>query len=299
MSKHQPLKGVALILGAMAILPFLDVCAKFLGQQGVPVMQTVWARMAISALLTLPFALREVPLPGLWPERPALHAVRGSLIAASTFFFFAALKFLPIADTLAIFFIQPVLIVVLSALILREAVGPRRWLAVAAGFIGVLVIIRPGLKEFNPGVVLALCSGLCFASYIIMTRKISGQASALMTTFHSSLMSALVLTVLLPFFWQPVSPQHMILMGLVGLIAVIGHYMITRAYGFAEASLLAPLAYTEMITAVAAGWYFFGDFPDHWTFIGVAILIACAIYISWRERAHGRTAVVNAPHAID
>ena len=289
MRTHQPLKGITLILGAMFILPFLDVCAKFLGEQGVPVMQTVWARMTLSALLTLPFALRETTVAGLWPQRPVFHIIRGSLIAAATFFFFAALTFLPIADTLAIFFVQPILVVILSAAFLRERVGPRRWFAVLAGFIGVLIIIRPGLKEINPGVLLSLGAGLCFASYITMTRKISGQASAMMTTFHSNFMIAIALTALLPFIWQDVSTWQVMLLGLVGLIAVAGHYMITRAYDYAEASLLAPFAYAEMIMAVFCGWWFFGDLPDAWTYAGVAILIACALYISWRERVSSAT----------
>lgn len=284
MTSPQPFKGIALILGAMFILPFLDVCAKFLGQQGVPVMQTVWARMAFSAVLTLPFAMRETTVSGLWPDRPVFHLIRGSLIAAATFCFFAALNYLPIADTLAIFFVQPILVVILSAVVLHEHVGPRRWFAVLVGFIGVLVIIRPGFKEFNSGVLLALGAGLCFASYIIMTRKVSGQASAMMTTFHSSLMATLVLTALLPFVWRHVTLDQWLLLGLLGLIAVVGHYMMTRAFDSAEASLLAPFAYAEMVMAIVCGWWFFGDLPDFWTYVGVGILMACALYISWRER---------------
>lgn len=284
MTQHKNLHGIALVIAAMAILPFIDVCAKYLGQQGVPVAQTTWARMAFSALLTLPFVLREGPARKLWPDRPILHALRGSMLAGATFFFFMALKYLPIADTVAIFFVQPIMIVVLSALVLGEKVGIRRWLAVLVGFIGVLVIVRPGFKEVNPGVFYALCAGVSYASYIILTRRIRGEASAMAITFHSSLMCALVLLPLLPFVWGDLGMQQIVLLFLIGAIAVVGHYMITRAYELAEASLLAPFAYAEIIMAVILGWYFFGDLPDFWTYVGVAILIACALYISWRER---------------
>ena len=167
------------MIAAMAVLPFLDVVAKFLGQQGVPILQIVWARMAMGMVMTLPFAWRIAGPGGLRPDRPAQHGLRAIFLIAATFCFFFALKFLPIADALAIFFVQPLIVTLLSALILRETVGPRRLIAVAVGFIGTLVIIRPGLAEVNPGSWLALGAGGFLACYFVMTRAISGQAHAM------------------------------------------------------------------------------------------------------------------------
>ena len=280
----RPLVGIGLMLGAMAVLPLLDVTAKYLGQQGVPVMQIVWARLFFGAWMTLPFALKLVGVRGLVPNMPVMHGVRASFMVAATAFFFWALHYLPIADTLAIFFVQPLVLTLLSPIVLGEHVGLRRWVAVMIGFIGTLIIIRPGFQELNPGVFLALASGTCLAIYLLLTRKIAGSAPAMVTTFYTTLSGAIITSVIVLFVWVPPTPEQWGLFVLLSFIANGGHYLIVKSYDHAEASLLAPLAYTEMVMAVLAGWYFFGDFPDMWTFVGVAILIACAIYISWRER---------------
>lgn len=286
---QNPLLGIALVLAAMAILPGIDVCAKFLGQQGVPVVQMVWARFFFGSLFTLPFALAVDGKNALRPVNPFFNALRAALLIAGTICFFMALHTLSIADTLAIYFVQPILITALSPLLLREKVGIRRWITVAIGFIGVLIIIRPGLVAFNIGSVFALASGTASALYIIVTRHLTGKANAMVTTFQSSVIGAAGLTLAAPLYWLPVTNQQWLLLILLGAIAIAGHYLITKAYDYAEASLLSPFNYTEMIMAVVAGWYFFGDFPDNWTFTGVAILIACAIYISVRERKRGIT----------
>jgi drug/metabolite transporter (DMT)-like permease len=283
-ARPRPLIGVALMLGAMAVLPFLDVVAKILGQQGMPILQIVWARMAVGALLTLPFTLRHGGPAAIRPDRPAYHTLRAALLIAATFLFFSALKYLPIADALAIFFVQPLILTAISPILLGERVGPRRWAAVAIGFVGTLIIIRPGFAEVNPGTFLALGAGASLAVYFAMTRRISGSAPAMVTTFHTSLMGTLLISLPVLMLWEPPTPAQWGLLFLIGLIATVGHYLIVRAYDHAEASLLAPLAYTEMVMATVVGWWFFGDFPDGYTFLGTAILIACATYIGVRER---------------
>lgn len=282
---HRPLLGVVFMLSAMASLPLIDVFAKFLGEQGIPVLQIVWARLSFGMLATLPLALHKVGARGLMPRRPLYHALRATFLALATFSFFTALLYLPIADALAIFFIQPLIVTLLSALVLKERVGPRRWAAVAVGFIGTLIIIRPGFVAFNPGSAFALAAGAFLAIYFVMTRAISGQAHAIVTTFQTNVVGAILLSLLVPLVWVAPTPTQWALFAGLGLVANFGHFLVVRAYDFAEASLLAPLAYTEMVMATVLGWLFFGDFPDGWTFVGVGVLIACALYISVRERA--------------
>lgn len=283
-SSH-PLFGIGLMLAAMAVLPFLDVCAKMLGQQGIPVMEVVWARMSFGALITLPFAVRIAGLRGLFPDRPIYHTFRALFLMGATGFFFWGLHYLPLADTLSIFFVEPLVITLLSPLVLGESVGLRRWAAVVVGLVGTLIIIRPGFQAFNPGVLMALASGISIAIYMLMTRRIAGLQHAMVTTFHTSLIGAIVASLVVVWQWVPPATAHWGLMALLAAIAVAGHYLIVRAYDYSEASLLAPLAYTEIIMATLAGWWFFGDFPDCWTFLGVAILVACAIYISLSEHS--------------
>jgi drug/metabolite transporter (DMT)-like permease len=272
------------MLAAMAVLPGIDVIAKFMGQAGMPVMQIVWARLTFGALLTLPFAARHTGLRGLMPDNPAIHFLRASLLIAATFFFFFSLKFLPIADALAIFFVQPLVVTALSPLILKEKVGPHRWAAVCVGFVGTLIIIRPSGATLNPGTLLALAAGTSLALYFLLTRRITGRTRAIVTTFHTNAIGSLIASVLVAFVWKTPTPGEWLQFLALAAIANIGHYCIVRAYDHAEASLLAPLAYTEMVTSTLMGLIFFGDFPDAYTFLGVSILIACAIYISMRER---------------
>jgi drug/metabolite transporter (DMT)-like permease len=279
------LKGIGLVLVAMAILPLIDVCAKFLGKQGIPVTEMVWGRFFFGALFTLPFAMQRVGADAFRPVNPLFNTGRALFLILGTACFFLALRYLPIADTLAIYFVQPILITALSPFLLGEHVGIRRWVSVFVGFTGVLIIIRPGIQAINPGVFFALAAGTFSALYILITRHLTGKADAMVTTFQTSTIGALALSAAAPLYWVEPNLHQWLLIVMLGAIAIAGHYLITRAYDFAEASLLSPFNYTEMIMAVAAGWYFFGDFPDAWTFVGVAILFGCAIYISWRERA--------------
>lgn len=274
---RKPLIGIFFMLGAMGILPMIDVIAKHLGQEGLPILQIVWARLALGALITLPIAARHG---SLVPDRPWLHSARAGFLMAATFLFFSSLKFLPIADALAIFFVQPLVLTALSPFVLGEHVSPRRWAAVAVGFIGTLIIIRPGMEAINPGALLALGSGSALALYLLLTRKISGQAPAIVTTFQTNAIGGLIASALVAWVWIPPSPEEWALFLALAVIANLGHWLIVRAYDHAEASMLAPLAYTEMVTSTIFGLIFFGDFPDFWTFVGVAILIACAIFIS-------------------
>jgi drug/metabolite transporter (DMT)-like permease len=281
----QTMKAIALILMAMAILPLIDVCAKYLGQQGIPVFQMVWGRFFFGSAFTLLFALKVAGTAAVMPSHPWLQSSRAALLILGTACFFWALRYLPIADTLAIYFVQPILITALSPLLLGERVDMRRWIMVFVGFIGVLVIIRPGFQSLNPGVFFALGAGVSSSLYILLTRHLTGTISPVVTTFQTNIIGALALTAAMPLIWQTVSLNQWLLLGALGFFAILGHYFITKAYNFAEASLLSPLGYAEMVSAVFFGWYFFGDFPDLWTFAGVTILIGCALYISWKERS--------------
>ena len=278
------LKGVLFMVGAMAVLPYLDITAKYLGRTGLPVIETVWARLFFGALLTLPFALRAGGVAGLRPRDPAINMARAGLLLAATFCFFASLRWLPVADALAIFFVNPLLVTALSPFLLGERVDRRRWIAVGIGFIGTLIFIRPGLKDVNAGVILALVSGVCLAIYLLLSRKISGRTDPVIITFHTTLLGAAMASVLVISQWQWPSALQWALMVLVGIIATLGHFLILSAYRHAEASLLAPLAYLEMVMATFGGWLFFGDFPDFWTFVGVGVLVGCAVYISMGAR---------------
>jgi drug/metabolite transporter (DMT)-like permease len=282
----KPLIGIALMVSAMLVMPFLDVVAKFLGQQNVPIIQIVWARLFFGMAMTAPLVVHSEGVKALVPHHPFMHFVRAVLVGVATTLFFGALKFQGIAETLSIYFVQPLVVTMLSPLVLGEKVGVRRWLAVLVGFIGTLIIIRPGFQSVNPGMLMALGAGTCSGIYMLLTRIIASQGRAIANTFYTSLAGAILASIAVMFVWQTPTLNQWLLFPLLAFFATLGNYLAVRAMEYAEASLLAPFGYTEMIMAVIAGWYFFGDFPDAWTFVGVGILIACAIYISYRERVH-------------
>ena len=275
--------GIALMLGAMILFPYLDVCAKFLGQWGVPVIEIVWARLFFSMVITAPILVAQEGWAALKPRDATMNAVRGFFLVISTMMFFGALRFQGVAETLSIYFVQPLFITALAPLVLKEKVGLNRWIAVAIGFVGVLVIIRPGYLQMNPGVFLAAGSGLGSAITLLLTRKLAGSSSAVANTFYTGVFGSIVSGIILIPFWQMPTFNIFLMMLLLAVIGTTANYLTLLALQFAEASLLAPFGYTEMINAVLGGWYFFGDFPDGWTFVGVAILVACAIYIALNE----------------
>ena len=297
-SPRNNLIGIAFMLGAMASLPFIDVFAKILGAGGIPIVQIAFARMAFGTLTSLPFALRGAVGAGsvasLWPQQIGVHTLRAALLTAATFLFFSSLKTLPIADALAIFFVQPIIVTALGALILREAVDARRWGAVALGFVGILVILRPGMVAISAGSLLALGAGVALALNFLLSRWVAGGASAIAVIFQTNMIAAVALACLMPWAWTPPNPTEWAMLAALGAIASFGHFLILRAYDHAEASLLAPLAYSEMIMATILGWLVFDDFPDSYTFAGVGILIAAGLVLAWPTAAR---APISSPAA--
>ncbi len=276
----RPLIGILLMVGAMASLPFIDMFAKILGSQGLPIVLIVCARVGFGALMTAPLAWRAVG-PTMWRRsNPWFHLLRAALFNMATFCFFWSLKYLPLADALAIFFVQPLVLTALSGWFFGEKVGLQRWAAVMVGFVGVLIIVRPGLAAFNLGTVFALGSGCALALYLALSRKIAGELPAIVTTFQTSALCALILIGILPFIWITPTAMQWGMLAAMGVFGTLGQFLMLRSYDFAEASLLAPFAYTEIIMATALGWLVFGDFPDAYTIAGVAILVASALYIA-------------------
>jgi drug/metabolite transporter (DMT)-like permease len=282
-SDRGVLFGILLFLVAMAILPVMDGFAKYLGAT-VPVVEIVWARFTFHTALILPIAFARYGITTvLRPPKPHLQVVRSLLLVMSTVFFFGALRYLPLADALALIFINPIIVTVLAPFCLGEKVGLRRWLAVIVGFAGTLIIIRPGFAELNAGTGLAIAAGVSIAAYFLLTRRLSGTSEPLVTLAYTGVVGAVVSTGALPFFWVTPSWPELAMMIGIGLIAAVGHYLIIRAYDHAPAPVLAPFGYAEIVMATVVGYVAFGDIPDRWTALGVVVLIASGLYISVRE----------------
>ena len=212
-----------------------------------------------------------------------IQILRSLFLFLSTVFFFYAISEISLPEALTLAFISPIIATILSAIILKEKVGPRRWLAVIMGFVGVLFVIRPGFNEINLATVAAVGAGVCYAFYIISTRKLSSIDSPLMTLIFTGLSGAIVISLIIPFFWTWPSLSQWLLLISLAAIGTLAHFLLILSLNYAEASKLAPLAYSEIIMNVIIGYYFFGDFPNQWIWIGLSIIIASGVYISLRE----------------
>ncbi|MEZ5925145.1 MAG: DMT family transporter [Hyphomicrobiaceae bacterium] len=278
----RALAGIAMMLTAMIILPVTDASAKYMAS-AIPALELVWARYLFQVVVLLPIGLGRLGPALFRSNNPRLQIARSLILTVGTCLFFAALRFMPLADTLAVFFISPILTTMLSPLVLGEQVGPWRWGAVVLGFLGALLVIRPGFAEINPGIVLAVGSGLTYATYALITRKLAGTDPPLVTLNVTGIVGAAAASIALPFVWVSPSMLQWGLMALMGVVSAIGHFLIVMAYERTSASGLAPFAYAEIISATALGYWLFDDFPAAVTWLGIAIIMASGIIIAWRE----------------
>lgn len=284
--------GMLLMALAMLTLPCIDAIAKHTGER-LPSAEIALARFVVQSLILLPL-LRRGDLRTALSAWPA-HAARGALIAGATILFFTALKFLPMADAIAIFFVEPLLLTLLSALFLSEGIGWRRLSAVAAGFAGALLIIRPTLEDVGWPALLPLGAALCFALYLVLTRSLSQTAGPVTMQFTAGLSGAVTVgaalafgaaTGFMPTMFGPVAPTavELVWLAALGCIATAGHILVVHAFRRAGAGILAPFQYLEIISATALGFLIFGDFPDSVTWIGIAVIVGSGLYVFHRER---------------
>jgi drug/metabolite transporter (DMT)-like permease len=221
--------------------------------------------------------------------RPGLQALRSALLLGSTIGNFTAVRYLQLDQAVAIVFSTPFFVAALSGPLLGEWVRWRRWAAIIVGFIGVLVVTRPGAGGIHPAALFSVGSALCYALYSIMTRILARTDSNETTLFYSNLVGALAMTPVVWFVWvTPTEPLVIALMVAAGALGSFGHYLLIAGHRLAPAALLSPFIYTELIWVIILGFLVFGDVPNRWTLAGAAIVVASGLYILHRERARGR-----------
>jgi len=279
----RPFRGIALILASTVFLGASDVTAKYLSAT-LPSIEIAWIRFLVFALIMSPAMLPGSPLFALRSGRPGLQAMRGVALVASSLFFISGLRFLPIAEASATGFVSPLFVTALSIIFLGESVGVRRWLATAVGLIGVLIILRPGSSAFHAAAFFPLVSALAWACTLIMTRMMSGREHAITTMTYSSITGLAILCALVPFVW--VAPSwHDILFGIfIGVASTVGQWIVVLAFRSADASVLAPFSYTQLLWVSILGFLIFGEVPDVWTVTGAVFIVASGLYTAHRER---------------
>ena len=192
------------------------------------------------------------------------------------------------AKALTLAFVAPLITTALSSIFLGEKVGFRRWSAVIVGFVGSLIVVRPGFIEFNLASAAALGTGFFYGIYLVITRKLHSSDSPLLTLLLTGVVGAVVATLFVPFVWINPTSHQWVLLALMGIFACLGHFFLILSLKYADASKLAPFGYFEIVTNVVLGYYFFGDFPHYWTWLGLIIIIYSGVYISFRETKSNR-----------
>jgi drug/metabolite transporter (DMT)-like permease len=280
----NPLLGLACMALAVVSFPFLNASVKYLTVD-YPIPQVIWFRYMGHLIFMLAVFMpsngwRLFATNFLWQQ-----LLRSLLLFGSTLCYFSGVSYLPLATGAAINFTGPFIITALSAKILGEKVGKFRWGAVIVGFAGALIIIRPGGTTFEWPMFFFVGSTLCYSFYQILTRMTVASDSSATTITYTAIVGAVISSIAIPFFWtDPMNIWHGVLFFSIGVMGGFGHFLVIKALQFAEASLLAPLNYGQLVGAVLFGYFVFSDFPDFWTWIGAAIVVASGLFIAYRER---------------
>ncbi len=278
------LLGIAFIILATVFFVIMNTGVKLL-RPHVPTVELIWARTLGHTIFI--FAIFG-PTHGWWrllvTRRPGTQLTRSLLLLASTSLFFTALGFVPLADATAVSFTSPLLVAALAGPVLGERVGLGHWLAIAAGFLGALIIIRPGAEGANPYLLLVIVNSACYAMYQLLTRRVAPHDRPETSVTYSALLGSVVLTAVVPFFWHtPGRLSHWLVLIVIGLLGGLGHYCVARALLLGPASIISPFHYAQLVTAAWLGYVAFGDVPGGWTWVGSAVVVASGLYIAWQE----------------
>ena len=276
------LKGIGLMLLGMTIVPFLDIIAKLLSQEGYHVTQVTWTRFFFHAFWLLPMIVWQKVRLFSVPEKPKLQLLRGVSLTLATLFFFAAIEANPIPNALTLLFVSPLIVATLSPFILGERFDIFIGAGVLVGFIGVLVVLQPDSEQFRPSLLYALASGFCYAMYIIITKKLSFRAPPVLTLFYSAIVGILIMTPFVISYWIVPDLKGVLMGAAMGFFAASSHFMIIKALEFASASEISPFNYFEIVVAIILSYLVFGFLPNVQAIIGLIIIIISGLYVSWR-----------------
>ncbi|MGE0096147.1 MAG: DMT family transporter [Alphaproteobacteria bacterium] len=283
----RTLRGIAFMAATIVIFSLMDAMAKYLSAD-YPTIFILWVRYVFQFLFMVALFVRARTTSFVRTKRLPLQVGRAMLNVASTFAFIFGLAFLPLADAVALNMVGPLFLTALSVPLLGEKVGIRRWSAVGVGFVGALIVIRPGMGVTHWAGSLMLLSALIYALYQIATRKLSSTDPPMTTLFYTTMTGLLVTSVLIPFFWTDAPFDVWALLAIQGGMGTAAHLCLITALGHAPASTLAPFNYGTIVIATILGYVIFHQFPDHWTIVGALVIIASGLYVIHRETVRRR-----------
>ena len=282
MSPDEPLKAIVLAVSATVLFGSSDTISKYLSGS-LPIVEFIWIRYVIFLIMAA-ILVRRTPNRAMRARNPGLQITRGFCVVGSSMLFVYGVRSMTMAQATTISFLSPLLITILSIPLLGETVGPRRWAAVAAGMIGMLIVVRPGLGGFDPAALFGVASAFCWALALIITRKISSSDPPQTTVLWSASIGTAVLTLILPFQAVWPTPKQYGLSLVLGILASGGQWLVILAHRIAPASLLAPFFYGQLLWVTVLGFLVFRNLPDTFTLAGAAIIVGSGLYTAHRER---------------
>ncbi|MCX5496866.1 DMT family transporter [Kaistia dalseonensis] len=279
----QRLRGILIYCSSMLIFSSLDTSAKF-ASTALPALEVSWMRFVVHALLAIAI-LRPWRHWNLYKtKRPVLQIARSLVLAGSTIFNFMALRELQLDETAAIGFSGPFFIAGLAGPFLGEWAGPRRWMAIFIGFIGVLIVTAPGVGTFKPAIFLALSAALSYAFFILSTRLLTATESMQSLLLYAAAIPALALAPLaIPEAIMPPTIPIGVALLMMGVFGILAHWCVIRAHTLAPAPVLAPFMYIQMVWAILLGYLVFGNLPEPRTLVGAGVIVVSGIYLLYRE----------------
>ncbi len=281
-ARHRQI-GIALVTVTTLMFAVLDTSAKWLVQT-LPVLQVVWLRFLFHTLLTTAIFMPSMGIELFKIKNHRLQLLRGVMLAVMTGANFFALQYLQLAETGAVQFSVPILIALISAWLLHERLDAKRWLAICLGFVGVLVIIRPGSHGFHPAILLSIFNAFLYAAFNIMTRRLASSDNPISTQLASAAVPSLLLAPFAILNWQsPDGWQMWCIILLTGLTGGLGHTASALAHRYATAAVLGPFLYQQIIYMALGGWLIFGQIPDAAVVLGASIVVVSGLYLLWRE----------------
>jgi drug/metabolite transporter (DMT)-like permease len=281
-ARSATLRAVLYIVLATICFAWLNAEVKVL-RPHLPIVELIWVRSLGHVLFMVALFAPRRGWRLLYTRRPAIHLARSIVLLASTSFFFTAIGLVPLADATAVSFTTPFIVAALAGKMLRERVEIDHWIAIAVGFVGALIIVRPGATGTSPYVLLVLGSATCYALYQLLTRKVADTDAPETSVTYSALVGTLILTLIVPVSWRtPASTLHWAIILSLGLLGGLGDYFVARALTIGRASLVAPFQYVQLVWAATIGYLMFGDVPSAWTWVGAVIVIARGLYIAWQ-----------------
>lgn len=275
----SPGRGIVILVVGLSLAAFSGALMKLLGSQ-IPATQVAWFRFAGMCLLLLPYLIARFGVAGLWPARPLVQVFRGLTLAGATTAFVVGAQTVDYADAIAILYAYPFLMVILAVLFLGERAGWPVWAGVVAGFVGVLLVMRPSFGVINTGTLLIFASAVIISIQLVLNRTLSVVSPPLVTAFAGALCATIALSLALPFAWAPVPAEAWPYIALLVLSGSINQTLLVMAFAHADASTLAPFTYSEIVSAVLFGFLFFGTLPSAMSWLGIGLISAAGVAVA-------------------